>query len=144
MKATDGKGVDLIIDPVGQTHLGSHQLCYKRWPDRDSRHVIWRYRQRDQLAPILSKRLRIECTALGSRELEYRQALRDEVVEEVFPRLADSAFKVFIEKVFSWKDVSTPYYTHRWPVKTLTTTRSAIRTSRWSVTKRRGIICLVD
>jgi NADPH:quinone reductase-like Zn-dependent oxidoreductase len=21
MKATDGKGVDLIIDPVGQTHL---------------------------------------------------------------------------------------------------------------------------
>jgi hypothetical protein len=72
-------------------------LCYKRWPDRDSRHDIWRYRQRDQIRTHSVQEVAdrgVEGTTLRSRELEYQRALRDKVVEEMFPRLADSAFKV--------------------------------------------------
>ncbi|KAI5858452.1 hypothetical protein BZA05DRAFT_440108 [Tricharina praecox] len=106
MKATDGKGVDLIIDPVGQTHLQKDINC----ASRDGRIVILAMMsgaiaKEINIAPILFKRLRIEGTTLRSREVEYQRVLRDKVVEEALPGLTDGGFKVFIEKVFSWKDI---------------------------------------
>ena len=120
MMATDGKGVDLIIDPVGQAHLQKDIDCAAR----DGRIVVLAIMsgaiaKEINIAPILSKRLRIEGTTLRSRDVEYQRALRDKLVEEALPGLTDGSFKIFIEKVFSWKDVSTShyYYSHRCPVR---------------------------
>jgi NADPH:quinone reductase-like Zn-dependent oxidoreductase len=107
LKATDGHGVDLIIDPVGQSHLQKDINCAAR----DGAIVLLAMMsgaivKELNIAPILFKRLRIEGTTLRSRDLEYQRALRDKIVEEALPWITSGQFKVFIEKVFSWKDVS--------------------------------------
>lgn len=58
------------------------------------------------IAPILMKRICIEGTTLRSRDLDYQRRLRDKVVEEVLPGVVDGSYKVPIEKVFDWSDVS--------------------------------------
>ncbi|KAA8901936.1 hypothetical protein FN846DRAFT_899517 [Sphaerosporella brunnea] len=106
LKATDGKGVDLIIDPVGQSHLQKDVNCAAK----DGRIVLLAMMsgavvKELNLAQILFKRLRIEGSTLRSRDLEYQQALRDKVVAEVLTGMESGSFKVFVEKVFSWKDI---------------------------------------
>jgi NADPH:quinone reductase-like Zn-dependent oxidoreductase len=107
LKATDGKGVDLIIDPVGQSHLQKDINCAAT----DGAIVLLAMMsgaivKELNILPVLFKRLRIEGTTLRSRDLEYQRALRDKVVEEALPGITSGKFKIFIEKVFSWKDVS--------------------------------------
>lgn len=146
MKATDGKGVDLIIDPVGQTHLQKDINC----ASRDGRIVILAMMsgaiaKEINIAPILFKRLRIEGTTLRSREVEYQRVLRDKVVEEALPGLTDGGFKVFIEKVFSWKDVSTSRHNFSIPGEVADSykIRDAHKLMESNQTQGK-IICLVD
>jgi NADPH:quinone reductase-like Zn-dependent oxidoreductase len=117
LKATGGKGVDLIIDPVGQSHLQKDINCAAK----DGCIVVLAMMsgaivKEINIAPILFKRLRIEGTTLRSRDLEYQQTLRDKVVEEALPGITSGSLKVFIEKVFDWKDVSpiTLVHSRRW------------------------------
>lgn len=107
LKATDGKGVDLIVDPVGQSHFQKDIDCAAV----DGRIVLLALMsgvvvKELNIAQILFKRLRIEGTTLRSRDVEYQQLLRDKVVEEAVPGLAKGSLKVFVEKVFDWNDVS--------------------------------------
>lgn len=110
LKATGGQGVDLIIDPVGQSHFQKDITSAAK----DGRIVLLAMMsgplaKEVNLGPILFKRLRIEGTTLRSRDLTYQRQLRDKVVEEVLPGVADGKLKVFVEKVFDWKDVSLVY-----------------------------------
>jgi NADPH:quinone reductase-like Zn-dependent oxidoreductase len=107
MKATENKGVDLIVDPVGQTHFQKDIDCAAR----DGAIVVLAMMsgpvaKEVNIGPILFKRLRIEGTTLRSRDLEYQRALRDKVVEEALPGIVDGSLKVFVDKVFDWNDVS--------------------------------------
>jgi NADPH2:quinone reductase len=106
LAATDQKGVDMIIDPVGQSHVARNLACAARdahWVMLAfmSGHVV----QNFDLRPVLFKRLRIEGTTLRSRDLEYQRALRDKVVEEALPGIESGKFKVPVEKCMSWKEV---------------------------------------
>ena len=40
---------------------------------------------------------------------DYQQRLRDKVVEEALPGIVDGTLKVFVERVFDWKDVRIPF-----------------------------------
>ncbi|KAI5776620.1 hypothetical protein EDC01DRAFT_681716 [Geopyxis carbonaria] len=106
LKATDGNGVDLIIDPVGQSHLQKDLNCAAR----DGTVVVlammsgFLVKELD-IRPILFKRIRIEGTTLRSRDVEYQRVLRDKVVEEALPGIAEGKFSVPIEKVFHWEDI---------------------------------------
>lgn len=70
------------------------------------------------LGPILYKRLRIEGSTLRSRALDYQEGLKNMFQEKGLPGLKSGEYKVFIEKTFSWKDVSL-YITHHGILKLL-------------------------
>lgn len=114
LAATDGQGVDVIVDPVGQSHFQKDLAAAAK----DGCVVLLAMMsgavaREVNLAPILSKRLRIEGSTLRSRGLAYQQQLRDKLVEEALPGIVDGTLKVFVERVFDWKDVS--YHTPEAP-----------------------------
>ncbi|KAJ6264583.1 Zeta-crystallin [Drechslerella dactyloides] len=108
LKATDGKGVDLIVDYiVGQGYLEKDIKCAAF----DCRVVLlallggFKTQEPIDIASILRKRVRIEGSTLRSRTLEYQKTLRDRLVQEAMPKFEEDSFQLFIEKVFSWKDI---------------------------------------
>ena len=110
LAATNGKGVDLIIDFVGASHFEGNL----RAAARDGRIVMLgllsgtKIKEID-VAPILFKRLRVEGSTLRSRDEEYQGRLRDQLVEHALPKFIDGSFKVVIDKVFDWKDITTAH-----------------------------------
>ncbi|KAF3935249.1 Zeta-crystallin [Dactylella cylindrospora] len=108
LKATEGKGVDVIVDYiVGQGYLEKDLRCAAV----DCRIVIlammggFKTEGPIDAATILRKRIRIEGSTLRSRSLEYQKQLRDRLVEEAMPRFEEDSFNLVIEKVFPWKDI---------------------------------------
>ncbi|KAK6496935.1 hypothetical protein TWF481_001916 [Arthrobotrys musiformis] len=108
LKATDGKGVDVIVDYiVGQGYLEKDLRCAAF----DSRIVILammggaKTEDKIDIGQILRKRIRIEGSTLRSRSPEYQQLLRDRLVKEAMPRFEEDSFNIVIEKVFSWTEI---------------------------------------
>lgn len=107
LKATDGKGVDVIIDYVGGTYFGDNLKAAAR----DGRIVNLAtvggtsIKGEADLGNFVRKRLRFEGSSLRSRDEAYQGKLRDQLVEHALPRFKDGSFKVHIEKVFDWKDI---------------------------------------
>ena len=104
---TAGKGVDLIIDFPGQSHFQKNINS----AGMEGRIVLLALLsggvcKEVDIAPILSKRLRIEGSTLRSRDLDYQGMLRDKFVELALDAVKEKKMKLFIEKVFNWKDVS--------------------------------------
>lgn len=102
-----------MIDFVGQSHFQKNVKVAAK----DGKIVILALLSGNvvkevDLIPILYKRLRIEGSTLRSRTPEYQEALKDMFQEKGLPGLKSGKYKVFIEKIFSWKDVSL-YITHQ-------------------------------
>lgn len=108
LKATDGKGVDVIIDLVGASHFQGNITAAAK----DARIVHLGQvsgtilPEKVDIGPMLWKRIRFEGSTLRSRDVEYQRKLRDLVVEHAMPKFRDGTFKVIIDKVFSWKDIT--------------------------------------
>jgi len=107
LKATDGKGVDVIIDFIGATYFqGNINAAAK-----EARVALLGFLGGTQLpdnvniGPVLLKRVRIEGTTLRARDEGYQGKLRDTLVEKALPKLKDGTFKVPIEKVFPWTQI---------------------------------------
>ena len=107
LKATDGKGVDIIIDFVGAGYFAANLEAIAR----DGRIV-----NLGSLGPpidpgganftrFVAKRIRFEGSGLRSRDENYQGRLRDMLVEHAVPKFVDGSFKVHIEKVYDWKDI---------------------------------------
>lgn len=102
-----------MIDFVGQSHFQKNvQVAAK-----DGRIIILallsgNVAKEVDLGPILYKRLRIEGTTLRSRTLEYQVVLKNKFQEKGLPGLKSGKHMVFIDKTFSWKDVSS-YIIHQ-------------------------------
>lgn len=129
-KATGGKGVDIIIDFIGPgtfaanlevaakdgrivnlATLGGLYLQPPPCPSHSSSSsegggggAAGKY-QTPNFGTFVAKRLRYEGSSLRSRDEEYQGRLRDSVVEHALPMFAEGKLKVFVEKVFSWKDI---------------------------------------
>lgn len=107
LEATDGKGVDLIVDFIGANYFASNLTAAAR----DGRIVVLACMSGVELpagvnmGPILFKRLRIEGSTLRSRDEEYQEKLRNLLVENALPKFEDGTFKVFITKVLPFDQI---------------------------------------
>jgi NADPH:quinone reductase-like Zn-dependent oxidoreductase len=106
LKATDGKGADVIVDFIGQNYFqGNLDVAA-----RDGRIVNLAFMSGSKLpagvdmSAFLFKRLRFEGSSLRSRDPEYQGRLRDKL-EEYVPRFEDGTFKIFVDKVLPWESI---------------------------------------
>lgn len=107
MKETGGKGVDIIIDFVGQNYFQKNLDCTAL----DGCVIIVgllsgpKTPEGIDLTPFVKNRIRVEGSRLRSRAPECQGRLRDMLVKDALPRFVDGTLKVPIEKVFDWKDI---------------------------------------
>ena len=107
LSATDGYGVDVIVDFIGKNYSqGNFEVAA-----RDGRIVQLASLSGSKLEAGLdigmleNKRLGWEGSRLRSRDLEYQRKLRDLLVERALPKFVDGTLKVVIEEEFLWKDI---------------------------------------
>lgn len=107
LKYTNGRGVDLIIDVVGAEYFNQnldavaphgHIVSLGTLGGAVVQHPV-------DISRFLKKRIRYEGSTLRARNEEYQGNLRDRLVELALPRFVDGSFKVYIDKVFDWKDI---------------------------------------
>ncbi|KAJ9272967.1 hypothetical protein DTO212C5_888 [Paecilomyces variotii] len=106
-KATNGRGVDLVIDFVGAAHFQGNLDVTAR----DGRIVELGQMSGSTLpagvdiSGFIRKRLRFEGSTLRSRDEQYQKKLRDLLVEHALPKFRDGTFKIFVEKTFPFEQV---------------------------------------
>ncbi|KAL3469901.1 hypothetical protein BJX99DRAFT_240397 [Aspergillus californicus] len=107
LKATGGKGVDVIVDYIGAGYFQDNLKAAAL----DGRIVNLAFMGGVKveggvdISYFLRKRVRFEGSTLRSRDEGYQAKLRDMVVENALPKFRDGSFKVFVEKVFAFEDV---------------------------------------
>lgn len=107
MKETGGKGVDIIIDFVGQSYFQKNLNTTAL----DGCVVIVgllsgpKTTDGIDLTPFVKNRIHVEGSRLRSRSVEYQEKLRDMMVRDALPRFIDGTLNVPIEKVFDWTDI---------------------------------------
>ncbi|KKZ61821.1 NADPH2:quinone reductase [[Emmonsia] crescens] len=106
-KATNGRGVDVIVDFVGANYFqGNLDAAAK-----DGRIVNLAFLGGTKLpagvdiSPFLRKRLRYEGSSLRSRDIAYQRQLRDLLLDHAMPKFRDGTFKVHIERVFPFEKI---------------------------------------
>ncbi|KAI0770603.1 quinone oxidoreductase [Fomes fomentarius] len=109
-KTTDGKGVNVIIDFVGQSHWNKNidALAY------DGRMTMLALLSGAEvanvnLAPILYKRLRIQGSTLRSRTVDYQAELVARFKREAFDHITGSSgegpIRTYIHKIYPWTEI---------------------------------------
>jgi NADPH:quinone reductase-like Zn-dependent oxidoreductase len=110
LKATDGKGVDIIVDFIGPESFAANLRAIAK----DGIIVNLATLSGPKLKPefeqpdmtlFFRKRARFEGSGLRSRDEEYQGKLRDQLVEHALPKFKDGSFKVFVEKVYPWEKI---------------------------------------
>ncbi|MBA2588923.1 MAG: NAD(P)H-quinone oxidoreductase [Alphaproteobacteria bacterium] len=96
---TGGKGVDVILDMVGGDYIQRNIEAAATW----GRIVNIAYQKGSKaevnFAPVLTKRLTLAATTLRGRDPEQKRAIRDVLLQEVWPLLG-SRVKPVIARVF--------------------------------------------
>ena len=107
LKVTDGKGVDVVIDFVGQNYFQGNLDVAAR-----DGHIVHLGAMSGTKLPagvdigaFVRKRVRFEGSTLRSRDEDYQGKLRNTLVEHSLPKLKDGRFKIPIEKVLRWEDI---------------------------------------
>ncbi|TVY47933.1 Quinone oxidoreductase [Lachnellula occidentalis] len=106
LNATDGKGVDLIIDFIGQSYFQGNLNAAAR----DGRIVSLGAMSGTKLpagtdiGAFVMKRIRFEGSSLRSRDPEYQGKLRDKL-ETYLDKFEDGTFKIYVEKVLPWEKI---------------------------------------
>lgn len=107
LKATNDKGVDVIVDFVGAGYFNQNLDAVAR----DGRIVNLGFlggavvKDPVDIGRFLRKRCRFEGSSLRSRDEQYQGKLRDTLVEHALPRLKDGRFTVPVEKVFKMSEI---------------------------------------
>ncbi|PVI00107.1 quinone oxidoreductase putative [Periconia macrospinosa] len=107
LKATNGKGVDIIIDFIGGGYFQDNLKAIAR----DGVIVALGFmggpivKGDVDISPILMKRVTYVGSTLRSRDEDYQGKLRDQLVEHALPKFKDGSFKVYVEKVLPWEKI---------------------------------------
>jgi len=103
---TDGKGVDIVIDFVGQNYFQGNLDVAAR-----DGHIVTlgamsgtKLKEGTDMGAFVMKRLRFEGSSLRSRDTEYQKRLRDKL-EEYIPQFEDGTLKLFTDKILPWEQI---------------------------------------
>ena len=107
LKATQGKGVDIIVDFVGQNYFqGNLDVAAL------DGHVVQLGAMSGTKLPagidigaFVRKRVVFQGSTLRSRDEEYQGKLRNTLFEHTAPKMRDGSFKVLVDKVFPWEKI---------------------------------------
>lgn len=110
LKATDGKGVDVIVDFIGPESFAGNLRAVAKDGTIVSLAtlggaVMTPEMEMPNMILFFAKRIRFEGSGLRSRDEEYQGKLRDQLVEHALPKFKDGSFKVFVEKVYPWEKI---------------------------------------
>ena len=107
LKATNGKGVDIIIDFIGANYFQGNLNAAAR-----DGHIVnlgqmggSKLPEGVDISSFIYKRLRFEGSSLRSRDAQYQGKLRDTLEEHAVPKFKDGYYKIFVEKVFPWEKI---------------------------------------
>lgn len=99
--ATEGRGVDVILDMVGGDYFERNLDCLAE----DGRLCIIAFLKGSKLAvnlsPILLKRLSVMGSVLRARPLAQKARIASELRENVWPAVAQGTVKPVIDRIFS-------------------------------------------
>lgn len=107
LKATDGKGVNLIVDFIGASYFQGNLNA----ASMDGRVVCLGQMGGTVLpagvdiSPFIRKRVRFEGSTLRSRDEGYQKLLRDQLVEHACPKFKDGSFKIFVDRVLPFENI---------------------------------------
>jgi NADPH:quinone reductase-like Zn-dependent oxidoreductase len=107
LKATDGKGVDIIIDFIGADYFQQNLDAIAK----DGVIVNLGFmggiklKEGTDISAFIRKRVSFIGSSLRSRDENYQGKLRDQLVEHALPRFKDGRFKLFIDKVIPWEKI---------------------------------------
>ncbi|MBP2235211.1 putative PIG3 family NAD(P)H quinone oxidoreductase [Sinorhizobium kostiense] len=106
LEATEGRGVDVILDMVGGRYFGRNLASLAK----DGRLSIIGFlggaRVEDaNIAPILTKRLKVMGSALRPRTAAEKRAIRDELAANVWPLLDAGEVAPVIDAVVPFKEI---------------------------------------
>jgi len=113
-KTTNGKGVDVVVDFVGQSHWSRNIESLAI----DGRMTILATLSGSEvpsvnLGPILYKRLRIQGSTLRSRSVEYQTELIAsfrELIDKVTCASGNGLIRIYIHKVYSWTEIQDAHH----------------------------------
>lgn len=104
---TDGRGVDLIVDPVGGDYFGQNIQALRR----DGRLVMLAVMgggtvSQVPIGPIVFKRLQIMGSTLRSRTRDYQIALTRDFLDFAYDKFTQGELRPVVDTVFNWQDVA--------------------------------------
>jgi NADPH:quinone reductase-like Zn-dependent oxidoreductase len=106
-KATNGKGVDIIVDFIGAQYFQQNLGAIAK----DGVIVNLGFMggtklpEGTDIGAFIGKRVSFIGSSLRSRDEEYQGKLRDQLVEHALPRFKDGRFKLFVDKVLPWEKI---------------------------------------
>lgn len=100
MAATDDKGVELILDPVGGAYLNQNLKLLKENGRLVNIGLLGGSIAEMNLATVLGKSLRIIGSRMRSRPLAEKIAITGQFVERFWPMLEEGRLQPVIDKVF--------------------------------------------
>lgn len=105
LHATEGKGVDLIVDFIGGDYVAKNIHCAARDGRIVQLGMMGGMTLKDvNVGALLFKRLRWEGSTLRSRDEEYQGQLRDKVAEYI-PDFVTGKLKLFVDKVYKMEEI---------------------------------------
>lgn len=105
--ATENKGVDIIIDFIGQNYFQSNLDLAAKYGRIVNLALLSgsKVPAGGDISAFLRKRVRYEGSSLRSRDVEYQGKLRDRLEQEVIPLVVAGKFTVFVEKALDWDNI---------------------------------------
>lgn len=100
MAATDGQGVDVILDPVGGSYLASNVAALRRFGRLVNIGLLGGTKGELNMGQLLGKRLHIVGSTLRARPAAEKIAITRRFAAEIMPRLADGRLRPIIDTTF--------------------------------------------
>lgn len=107
MKATNDRGVDIIIDFVGASYFQQNLEAVAKDGVIVNLGFLGgtKVPEGTDISAFIRKRCTFVGSSLRSRDEEYQGKLRDQLVEHALPRFQDGRFKLFVDKVLPWEQI---------------------------------------
>jgi putative PIG3 family NAD(P)H quinone oxidoreductase len=99
--ATNGKGVDVILDMVGGDYIQRNMSAAALWGRIVNIAYMSGLETKVNFGPMLMKRLSLLATTLRARSADEKGAIRDAVQREVWPLIEAGKIKPIVAKTFS-------------------------------------------